>query len=418
MFFAAVHLGNALFRGAQNLFRLNLEPALRLPLRWVGVLVSLALGQSVWGFQVPLDNTGLGYTNFRVADVPWSIHVVQVSRTNPVYELHSVHAANSALGLETLSDQLGVMNPSFGTPVAAINGDFYQRERAYAGAPRGLQIIDGELISGPGSKITFWLDANGEAHGASISSKFEIAWPDGTVSPFRLNGERSANGVELYTPSVGRSTRTMGGRELVLERAEGSAWLPLRVGKTYVVRVREVHDAGDTKIPEDAMVLSLGSAASHRIPAVQAGATLRISTATQPALHGVRTALSGGPLLVHNGRPQRIQVVSENYESSSMAERHPRAAIGWNQDSIFLVEVDGRQRSLSVGMTLEELASFLVGLGCQDAMNCDGGGSATLWFKGEVRNSPCERGEREIANSLVVVKRKVGTTHAAVPSGQ
>ena len=36
-------------------------------------------------------------------------------------------------------------------------------------------------------------------------------------------------------------------------------------------------------------------------------------------------------------------------------ERHPRSAVGWNADSYFLVEVDGRQRGLSVGMTLEEL---------------------------------------------------------------
>ena len=86
-------------------------------------------------------------------------------------------------------------------------------------------------------------------------------------------------------------------------------------------------------------------------------------------------------------------------------ERHPRAAIGWNQNDFFLVEVDGRQRSLSVGMTLEELADFMVDLGCQEALNLDGGGSATLWYNGEVRNSPCDRAEREIANCLVVVKR-------------
>lgn len=394
-----------------RLKRMSLQFRALMPL-----LVLLAAGQSLRAFQVPLDATGLGYTNFRVADVPWSLHIVQVSRTNSVYEIHSVHAANAAVGLETLSEQLGVLNPALGTPVAAINGDFYQRERAYAGAPRGLQIIDGELISGPGSKIAFWIDANGEAHGGSVTSKFEVTWPDGTVTPFRLNAERPSNGAELYTPSVGRSTRTMGGQELVLERAEGSAWLPLHVGKTYTARVREAREGGDTKIPADALVLSLGSAAARRLTPLTAGATVRISTATEPALHGVRTALSGGPLLVHNGHRQKIEGgMYDRYETSSMFERHPRAAIGWNQDSLFLVEVDGRQR-VSVGMTLDELANFLVVLGCQEAMNCDGGGSATLWFQGEVRNSPCERAEREIANSLVVVKKKAGETNAAVPA--
>jgi exopolysaccharide biosynthesis protein len=71
------------------------------------------------------------------------------------------------------------------------------------------------------------------------------------------------------------------------------------------------------------------------------------------------------------------------------------------------VEVDGRQRGLSVGMTIDELSRFLISLGCQEAMNFDGGGSATLWFDGEVRNNPCERSEREIANCLVVAKRKM-----------
>lgn len=89
-----------------------------------------------------------------------------------------------------------------------------------------------------------------------------------------------------------------------------------------------------------------------------------------------------------------------------MRERHPRTAVGWNGRCLFLVEVDGRQKNLSVGMTLDELAKLLTKLGCEEAMNFDGGGSATLWYDGQVRNSPCDRMEREIANCLVIVKKK------------
>src|SRR6266404_4340179 len=74
---------------------------------------------------------GLAYTNCRVADVPWSIHVVQVELTNAQYEIHSVHAGGMALGLDTLSDQVSLLNGGRGTPVAALNGDFYQRDRSY-----------------------------------------------------------------------------------------------------------------------------------------------------------------------------------------------------------------------------------------------------------------------------------------------
>jgi hypothetical protein len=46
-------------------------------------------------------------------------------------------------------------------------------------------------------------------------------------------------------------------------------------------------------------------------------------------------------------------------------------------------------------MTLEELASFMIKLGCEEAMNLDGGGSATLWYDGDVRISPSSGGARD-----------------------
>ena len=78
-----------------------------------------------------------------------------------------------------------------------------------------------------------------------------------------------------------------------------------------------------------------------------------------------------------------------------------------------MVVVDGRQRDLSVGMSLDELSEWLLRLGCEGAMNFDGGGSATLWYEGKVRNSPCDQYERKIANSLIVVRRTLGTPDAA-----
>jgi exopolysaccharide biosynthesis protein len=38
-------------------------------------------------------------------------------------------------------------------------------------------------------------------------------------------------------------------------------------------------------------------------------------------------------------------------------------------------------------------------------MNLDGGGSATLWVNGEVRNSPCDGRERPVANCWVLVSK-------------
>ena len=363
------------------------------------------LATEAWAGPPGDDFQGLSYTNQTVPEVPWSIHLVRLDRDETRYQVQSFHATGQAIGLETLSELLASVLPAAGTPVAAINGDFYARDKAYAGAPRGLQVVNGELLSAPSGSASFWLDALGQPHATNVTSRFEVGWPGGHVTPFGLNGERAEAGVELYTPALGSSTHTVGGREFMLERNEGSPWLPLRLGQTYAARVVQVREKGDTPVKPGFLVLSVGSTAARSLPIVQTGAVLRISTASLPALHGVRTALSGGPVLVRAGRRQNsLAADSQAYEFTSRQERHPRSAFGWNQSSFFMVEVDGRQKGLSAGMTLDELSNLLVKLGCQEAINLDGGGSATLWYAGSVRNSPCDRAERDIANCLVVVK--------------
>ena len=207
----------------------------------------------------------------------------------------------------------------------------------------------------------------------------------------------------LYTDVVGPSTRTRKGREFVLQRDGAKAWLPLRAGQTFSARVREVRETGDSPLSSETLVLSLSPEQAARIPRISPGAILRISTDTFPQLCGVQSAISGGPTLVRQGKPFPI--------NGSQA-RHPRSAIGWNDSSFFLVVVDGRQPSLSVGMSLGELATYMINLGCDEAMNLDGGGSSTMWVYGQVINSPCQGHERPMANALVL-SRKEKTPSAA-----
>ncbi len=383
-----------------------------------GVAVILGLA----GFETPgadlgLRAGGLLYTNIVVADVPWSIHMVKAARNGQVYQIQARHAGSGVLGLSTLSEQIAAVEPERGTPVAGINGGFYQRDKAYAGCPRGLQIVEGEVLSAPSGNVSLWIDVLGDLHLTNVTPRFEITWPGGAVTPFDLNGPRVRDGVSLYTPAVGDSTHTTNGMELVLEREAGGRWLPLQAGRSYPARVREVRRAGDTVLSPGTMVVSLAPGIAERFQGISPGAVLRISTESSPRLLGARTALSGGPWLVRNGKRQKIRAAPDDpYESSSMLERHPRTAIGWNADSYFLVVVDGRQRDVSEGMTLEELSKYLVKLGCEEAFNLDGGGSSTLWFEGEVRNSPCDGYERTIANSLVVVRKAAQRPTAAQTS--
>jgi Phosphodiester glycosidase len=231
----------------------------------------------------------------------------------------------------------------------------------------------------------------------NVLSRFRAIWTDGTATPFGLNEERPNDGAVLFTSALGASTHTSGGVELVLECATNDLWLPLQSGKSYQARVREVRSDGDTPLRTDSLVLSLGPKLASRLPKPQPGTVLKIVTQTIPDLSGVKTAIGGGPTLVRDGKAMQW---------SGIQMRHPRTAIGWNKDFIYLVEVDGRQPDLSIGMTFPELAAYMIKLGCEQAMNLDGGGSATLWVCGNVMNSPSEGQERPGANALVVVQKK------------
>jgi hypothetical protein len=339
---------------------------------------------------------GFSYQHFEVPEKPWSIHIVKIDRSNPDYELQTTLAKGSAFGLSTLSEHVRTITPDIGRPVAAINGDYYHDGRPYVGDPKGLQIQRGELISAPSTWTCFWIDTNRQPHMTNVTSLFEVTWPNGQRTPIGLNEERGKDAAVLYTAAVGASTGARGGRELVLERVGTNSWLPLQPSQNYLARVREVRETGDTPLAKDIVVLSLSKQLAAALPKVTAGTELRISTATFPSLSGVRTGLGGGPLLLRQGK-----VINRNQDSV----RHPRSAIGWNKDFIFLVEVDGRQRRLSVGMTDIELSEYLISLGCQEAMSLDGGGSSTCWVRGQIMNNPSEGRERGMANALVLVQK-------------
>lgn len=357
---------------------------------------------------IPELEPGLGYTNHHLPQGPWSVHVVRIPRTGGPVAFHAVHAGGSAFGLAPISAQVRGIPAGTGTALAAVNGDFYQRERTFAGDPRGLQLMDGELLSAPNG-VSLWTGPDGTPHVDEVNARFTVTWPDGTVSPLGLHEEPEPDRLVLFTAAAGPSTRTSGGREWRLVPEEGGALRPVAPGARRQARVESVRDGGDSAIPARGLVLSAGRGLARRLPTVDAGAVLTLDLATSVPLDGAVTGIGGGPVLVRQGRPVRIEVPDDDaYQFKSMRERHPRSAVGWNADHYFLVTSDGRREG-AAGMTLEELGAYLAALGCTDAMNLDGGGSATLWAGGAVRNRPSDGVERPIANALAIVRRTAAT---------
>lgn len=123
-----------------------------------------------------------------------------------------------------------------------------------------------------------------------------------------------------------------------------------------------------------------------------------------------RSVLITGPLLLLKGK--RLPFVDRKFTN----DRHPRTcACTTNNNKTLLITVDGRNEKAS-GMSLPELATLMQQLDCKNAINLDGGGSTTMYVKGEgktgVVNHPSDNkrfdtgGERPCANAVLVMSNK------------
>jgi exopolysaccharide biosynthesis protein len=347
---------------------------------------------------------GVSYAHITEA-TPWSVHVVKFDYKRPQLHLTTTLAKGTIFGLASVPEQVKALPKSAGTPIAAINGDFFLIEKVpYQGDPRGLQIVNGELVSGPRKGyVAFWMDADGKPHMEQVKDDFTFTVAKSKTIPFGLNETRTVNGATLLTPTLGPTTRTSNGVELVLQADGAVPWLPVHTGEKFSAHVTEIHEGGNTPLRPDSMVLSLGPKLAKRLPTISAGDHVSVNLSVSPNLDSVDTAIGGGPALVVHGKSQHKE---QTGKADHLRARNPRTAIGWNDREFFMVVVDGRKPDLSVGMTFSELAGLMIRLGCQDAMNLDGGGSTTMWLNGKVINHPSEKGVlRHVANTLVLVQK-------------
>jgi exopolysaccharide biosynthesis protein len=98
--------------------------------------------------------------------------------------------------------------------------------------------------------------------------------------------------------------------------------------------------------------------------------------------------VAGGQVVVGGGDPEGFSAAAGQFDSDITVERHPRCALGINEDELFAVCCDGRRTGVDAGLDLPELARLLISLGATDAINLDGGGSATLVHRGHLLNRP------------------------------
>ena len=137
---------------------------------------------------------------------------------------------------------------------------------------------------------------------------------------------------------------------------------------------------------------------------------IRIARRDQLAGAIAGDVLQAGPLLVAGGRPvfvdgqdrEGFSAGARQFDSDITAGRYPRAALAIAGERILAAACDGRSPR-DAGMTLGELAGALVALDATEALNLDGGGSASLVHAGRLRNRPREEHGADLLEGRPIV---------------
>jgi hypothetical protein len=137
---------------------------------------------------------------------------------------------------------------------------------------------------------------------------------------------------------------------------------------------------------------------------------VRIARRDQLGPAPVGELLQAGPLLVLDRQlvvvagqdAEGFSAAAHQFDSDITCGRYPRAALALTEERLLLIACDGRTER-DAGMTLPELGSALVQLGAIDAMNLDGGGSASLVYGGQLRNRPREQHGVDLLQGRAIV---------------
>lgn len=347
-------------------------------------------------------------------------------------ELRPVLARDQVAGLETvvsMGDRL-----LDGGGIAGVNGGFWRSNPV--GDPNGYLAVDGALVSdaetqGAGPRGTAAVTASGGLVMDRLESVTTVTSPalPGPLDVAGVNRYSSfappypdtSQPVYVYTPDFGDAVDvgpvtpgpdpTAGGEPLPLRAVVVDGLIPRADGPAEGIVAATTDQAGGVAVPEGGSVVVGHGQAAADLAALSPGSTLTVDTELRPLGGGggwqdVVQAMAAGPLIVADGAPTDPGAwEDEGFAPQVHSDvRAPRSSIGFTADRrVLLASVDGRQPGVAAGMTIAELADFMIGLGAVDALSLDGGGSTQLVTDGLLANRACcDDAVRPVATGLFV----------------
>ncbi|MBV9233870.1 MAG: phosphodiester glycosidase family protein [Candidatus Eremiobacteraeota bacterium] len=336
---------------------------------------------------------GVEYGDYRLRTVagPLSVHVVAVQTRRSDVKLGVVLADDALVSKGETVGSMARRNRA----IAGLNGDFF--DIGNTNRPIGMVVRDGALMQLPYKRYALAITRDGAAHFAEFSFSGEIEIDDRTLPLEGIDEMPPNGGLSLLTPLYGR---VLPKENVTLVRVQPLSETP-PLGRYRIAGI-----ADNTTQQPPGYYVAIGPNDYGYVNVPEVNGVVTVTGDLQPyGLDSLTAAVGGGALILHDGGWY------DDRDAPYRAENDKRmpcsgAAIGGGM--LYLLEVDGRQPELSVGVTRRELSALMRSLGAEEGLLFDGGGSSTIVARllgddaADVLNSPSDGRERPVADGVFV----------------
>ena len=338
---------------------------------------------------------GIEYANYQMetAAGPLAIHVVAIQPRRSDVRIESVTADDALVSRGETVGSMALRTRA----VAGINADFF--DIGNTNRPVNMVVRDGILLQTPYQRYVLAIGHDGFPHFAEFTFSGQIEIDQRTLPLDGIDQMPKADGgISLLTPLYGRVPPRDTVTLVALSPLDGTP--PL-------ARYRVTGTADNLNSQPPGYYVAIGLNDYNVVSAPDPGALVAVSGDLSPmGLNAISAAVGGGAMVLHDGQWYDDPDAPSPEEGS---RRMPCSGAAIAPDGrLFLVEVDGRQPELSVGVTLRELSALMRSLGATEGLQFDGGGSSTLVVRrlgdsvAAVVNSPSDGKERPVADGIFV----------------
>ena len=381
---------------SESIFPIINYPLLTKVLTVLFAVISLST-TAVWGNVIHSHTTGFplsqGVTYEQTRRITRAglvdVHIISVDLTYPGITLGPAMPNHGSRNTTTnLLQSSGA--------VGGINADFFTLG-LYPSTPYGQVIQNGqviEVVRGNNNFATFFIDMENTAFIEYITAR--IIFNNDGLSHFTVHSKNKISRDIVATVFDRSAIYNTSGLD---SRQDGL--IKIVVENDTIIHVSYPGEL--VSVPYNGYIVVVSEEyAENFIENILVGQEAELIIEANIDFENIWQAIGGAGTILEGGQPSSTgYVVAPN-------ARHPRSAVGINQDGTkaFLVAVDGR--SHSVGATHAEMATILLEIGAYRAMHFDGGGSTTMGIRtpgeGSVRlaNTVSDGSQRRVVNALGV----------------